>query len=290
MSPPQLKIPGIERCIYCENHDNLTDEHIIPYSIGGRIILQKSSCLDCCKITQKFEQFIARNFLGIPRAVAGIQRRKKRERPKFGKVCLKDKNGIKKRVNVPIRDVPIINVIPSYINLNTFPNGDVFSNMELAVDKNVQGNDKKFYDLRKKFPGYEVSIESGTFDIVRFENMIWKIALGFFVASGVPLSRCRNIAARIKKQQDKKNISVRRLNLPDPKETNLSICRDIYSIFRDSNEERYGSAIVSTKHIAKRKFISCDISFLGILGYPRYVCLLPVESGFEIATKEFSVT
>ena len=38
---PYLPSPG--RCIYCPSKEGLTDEHIVPQSLGGNLVLQEAS-------------------------------------------------------------------------------------------------------------------------------------------------------------------------------------------------------------------------------------------------------
>jgi HNH endonuclease len=45
----------VGECIYCGSKENLSDEHIIPEGLGGRLILPKSSCPKCSKTTSQFE-------------------------------------------------------------------------------------------------------------------------------------------------------------------------------------------------------------------------------------------
>ena len=54
-------------CIYCNSGvEKLTDEHIIPLGLGGRTILKEASCIECNKVTSKFELYILRgHWLGI---------------------------------------------------------------------------------------------------------------------------------------------------------------------------------------------------------------------------------
>jgi hypothetical protein len=69
----------LTNCIYCNSPSNsLTDEHIIPLGLGGTNILKRSSCLDCNKVTSKFEYFILRgHWLGIRKMLNTGTRRKK---------------------------------------------------------------------------------------------------------------------------------------------------------------------------------------------------------------------
>jgi len=46
-----FKFPGYGRCIYCGSVGPLKDEHIIPFSLGGRAVIEAASCGDCEKVT-----------------------------------------------------------------------------------------------------------------------------------------------------------------------------------------------------------------------------------------------
>ena len=55
----------VGRCIYCASTDQLlSDEHVVPFSLGGRKVLRKASCARCASITARFEGEFARSALG----------------------------------------------------------------------------------------------------------------------------------------------------------------------------------------------------------------------------------
>ncbi|WP_152569405.1 MULTISPECIES: hypothetical protein [Sphingomonas] len=62
--PPTEIIGTIGRCIYCFRQPPdvppLTDEHVIPSSLGGHRVLEDASCLDCAKITCKANEACCR--------------------------------------------------------------------------------------------------------------------------------------------------------------------------------------------------------------------------------------
>lgn len=75
--------PSVNRCIYCgETGNSLSDEHIIPYGLYGEMVLQKSSCKKCSKITSQFEQTVLRTMFGATRIHLGLRTRRPKERPK----------------------------------------------------------------------------------------------------------------------------------------------------------------------------------------------------------------
>lgn len=77
---PLLPPPG--RCIYCPS-PGTTNEHIIPQSLGGRLVLQRASCEDCRKITSEFERVVTREMYWPLRLKLGFvgSRKHRKERP-----------------------------------------------------------------------------------------------------------------------------------------------------------------------------------------------------------------
>ncbi|TXL71780.1 HNH endonuclease [Vineibacter terrae] len=69
----------------------LTDEHIIPFALGGRWVVPKSSCAACARATGAFEQVFLRTMLGPLRMYFDMPTRRRKARPK--KLPLKVKLG-----------------------------------------------------------------------------------------------------------------------------------------------------------------------------------------------------
>ena len=92
-------------CIYCGMTDvALSDEHVVPYSLGGSHILKKASCGRCADITKKFEQRVARDLWGNARIAFGAPSRRKRERKKT--LLMPDPNGRNRDLTVRAADYP----------------------------------------------------------------------------------------------------------------------------------------------------------------------------------------
>ena len=99
MSHGPTFFPAKNYCIYCGSGNvPLTDEHIVPYSLGGSHVIRKASCHQCCKITSKIELKIARGLWGQPRSSYGAPTRRKKERSKYVEVPDSANLGIKRRV------------------------------------------------------------------------------------------------------------------------------------------------------------------------------------------------
>ena len=72
----------IGRCIYCGTTDGeLTDEHVTPYGLSGRLVLVDASCERHSKITSAFEQKILGGWFAARAALSTRTRKKKRTAP-----------------------------------------------------------------------------------------------------------------------------------------------------------------------------------------------------------------
>lgn len=92
-------------CIYCgDTEAELSDEHIVPYSLGGSHVLRKASCGSCADITKKFEQKVARDLWGDARiAFDAPSRRKSRRKQRLN---MADPDGFGGRVAIPAAEYP----------------------------------------------------------------------------------------------------------------------------------------------------------------------------------------
>src|SRR5690348_10863566 len=71
----------IDRCIYCgTTSGRLTDEHIVPYGLNGKWVLQQASCKLHADITSDFEREVLRDGLEAFRAVLGTKTRRPKQR------------------------------------------------------------------------------------------------------------------------------------------------------------------------------------------------------------------
>lgn len=69
------------RCIYCGRLDNLSDEHVIPFGLGGQLVLPKASCAGCAAITGALEQRLLRGHWWPYRRRLGFSSRRPHEQP-----------------------------------------------------------------------------------------------------------------------------------------------------------------------------------------------------------------
>jgi hypothetical protein len=92
-------------CIYCgATGGDLTDEHIVPFSLGGHHIINDASCLKCANITKKFEQDVARGLWGDARVSYNAPSRRKKSRDTH--ITLNDPHSRSDPLTVPYAEYP----------------------------------------------------------------------------------------------------------------------------------------------------------------------------------------
>jgi hypothetical protein len=102
-SPTPIESKGA--CIYCgATGVRLTDEHAVPFALGGKHVIKDASCEACAKITTKFERDVARELWGDARISYNAPSRRKKERKTH--IVLADLDNPQRRVKVPYSEYP----------------------------------------------------------------------------------------------------------------------------------------------------------------------------------------
>jgi hypothetical protein len=105
MTHGPTRIASKGACIYCGATDvRLTDEHVVPLSLGGVHVIVDASCLDCADVTKRFEQDVAREMWGDARISYDAPSRRKKLRKTH--IRLTDPNNPSRSIKVPYRDYP----------------------------------------------------------------------------------------------------------------------------------------------------------------------------------------
>lgn len=94
----------VGRCIYCGSDSDkagLSDEHIVPYALGGNLILPKSTCKQCAAITAEFEQIVTRGMYGVLRIRLNFPTRRPKERPTHLPTWITE-GGVQRLVSLPV--------------------------------------------------------------------------------------------------------------------------------------------------------------------------------------------
>ncbi len=173
----------VGRCIYCGKTDDLRDEHIVPYGLGGNLILPKSSCGPCANITSKFELSVQRGSFWAARIFREIQSRRKHRRvPKCYPLTI-ERNGEKETIQIPLADYPIILPfplfsVPAYLNPEGYENGIKLEGMAF-----VSFGPRPEHVL-KKFGAESISLQPRSDKPVDFARMIAKVAFSMAAAEG----------------------------------------------------------------------------------------------------------
>jgi hypothetical protein len=105
------RYPSLGQCLYCNSPGtaaSLTEEHIIPKAIGGRLIFEGASCKGCQDQTHAFEGHALdlyrpiRRQLGFRESLSGRRAAERRQKEKF----IVELDG--RRVKVPAAEFPAL--------------------------------------------------------------------------------------------------------------------------------------------------------------------------------------
>jgi hypothetical protein len=98
---PRHKYVG--RCIYCGATDSLSNEHALPESLNGDLVLDDASCLECSKMTGLFEGRYTGETLKPARTVLGMKTKRKKQIPKKFPIEIV-RNGISSLHNLSVEE------------------------------------------------------------------------------------------------------------------------------------------------------------------------------------------
>lgn len=135
---PAKTYDSVGCCIYCGNNTDLSDEHIIPYGFGGRMVLPKSSCKSCSELTSEFERTCLRTMFGPLHMLYDLPSRRRKDRPKTLPLKVKYKPGDDwTRLPVNREEYPFLVLFPYFV----MP--DLLSGYETASNRGAVA--KKFW-------------------------------------------------------------------------------------------------------------------------------------------------
>jgi hypothetical protein len=178
MPVPLIKFEPVNRCIYCGTTEGrLTDEHIVPLSLNGTMLLQKASCDKCAGTTSAFELKVARPMYGNLRAKLGYSSRRKRVK---SVTIFHVEDGQEVPQSVDIVDLPNLYLV------GVFPLPGIFTNQPLTENNppfqiDHVGDISAIDTLLKKTGSENVQLVH-TFYWGPLYRLLAKIAHGFVVA------------------------------------------------------------------------------------------------------------
>jgi hypothetical protein len=139
-------------CIYCGTRDELlTDEHIVPYSLGGSHVIRRASCLGCADMTKKFEQKVARDLWGDARTAYNAPTRRKRERKSH--ITATDPNDRSRVLSIPASEYPGGFVFYKMGKAGLLQGLPEALDLSAAWQLVVVSDDKRRNDYHEKHPG-----------------------------------------------------------------------------------------------------------------------------------------
>lgn len=184
--------PVVGTCIYCGSTKQLTDEHVLPYGLGGTLVLKKASCKDCSKVTADLEQRLLRGHWWPYRKLLGIRTRSGTY-PKYRPVNLVSRTGDKSPAQVLSEDYPIVVFLdfdpPSVLSGVCRPETPFAKAASLKLVGN--GPSRALIDgsMRALFPWEKIEYPTGfeSSDLLRF---VAKVAHGYAIHQ-YGLSACK---------------------------------------------------------------------------------------------------
>ncbi|MGH8492483.1 MAG: HNH endonuclease [Moraxellaceae bacterium] len=181
----QQKYEPVGACIFCResiNSGQLTNEHIIAYSLGGVDELPKATCEDHQKITARLDEQVACNMLGIFRHANGLPSRTKTDlQPHYKIAVTNKKSGVTSLIKVPISEVPGLYISPHLIIPGIMVGAPA---LPFRVGHILKGFlDDKLEKLMRKLPsGATITRTTGDFNQEVFAAMLSKVAHTFTTA------------------------------------------------------------------------------------------------------------
>ena len=247
----------IGRCIYCgKARVNLTREHIVPFGLGGNIILHQACC-DCCReIIQPIEDYCVRTMMGNFRHKHGASSRKRggKRRPTHLPLHLSRRDGFSKTINTPRESYPAVLYLPYFPPPKLLTNNPQ-TGTSLWIWSSVA-------DLKSHRELYgQTGFLAGEYNNITFSRMIAKIAHGIAVY-GLGLEK----------------LSAYDLLLPDVILNEPSEDKIAAVVGADSSEPRAAKAThsmnIALPKIGNYELIAATVRLFANLGAPTYIAIV----------------
>ncbi len=178
------RLQSAGECVYCGATDDLSDEHIVPFALGGNIILPDASCPHCAKITSLFERRVLRGFMHRARTTGKFPTRRPRERPTTHVVTLL-RDGTPIETEVPAEQEPGLLQLPLLAPPQFFSGVATTHGVIIrGIETLYFGIDPKEFTKAKGASGLR---QTDNLDVTSFARMIAKIGYCYICATlGIP--------------------------------------------------------------------------------------------------------
>lgn len=263
----RVTYPPAGACIYCGvTNCELTLEHILAFSLGGRFELPEASCKTCQRATSAYEFHLARKSYYAARSQFEVQSKRRRKMPETAPVeLIYNKYGFpRETVSVSIKNAPLLIIMPTF-QMCDHSGGTLVSK---NVMKAIHLPNKVTFDQRSNVIGirrraHKVSVLSGEIDPEIFARVLWKIASGFFWLTSIQ-SLSASPAGKYATGR-----------IPIVFGTHPLRFQDIYSIDPDARRSVEPKVLVFSMNKDDHRYLYCQISFFSMLEFPNYICRIP---------------
>ncbi|MFZ1366059.1 HNH endonuclease [Sphingorhabdus sp.] len=182
-----LRLSGNNICIYCNDKfrqvdEVLTDEHVVPESLGGKLILEQSSCRSCAASTSKFERTIARQVFDAFRVQNGIGSKRPAKQAnrtqdvfaKIGREWL--------AVGLPLSEFPVVVQMPAMEEPRLLAR-QVFDREIHQFRVFGYVPPENIDQIRERLGATRLNVPTAFFDIDAFGSLLLKVAHCFSIIS-----------------------------------------------------------------------------------------------------------
>jgi len=178
--------PPLNRCIYCGTvEDPLSREHIIPYALGGKLVIPRASCPEHASITSQVELEVTRMGYGYHRATVGAPTRRPGRHAEVlsstVEVSGKDPSGATVTRTVPIAQIPPYQVIPRLSPPGVLAGRPAGADGSFRLETHIPESNP-LRRLRERLGLIEICSPVRSFPFTPFARMLAKIAHCFAVA------------------------------------------------------------------------------------------------------------
>lgn len=263
-----------EKCIYCLGESGadakLTDEHIIPKSWGGNVIIDDATCEICRdKINKHFENKLARQTYFLMRAAHGVPSTTK-DYPKTIPITFSNQAktfGITKNVSLDIAPlevlVPYFCLPPFQVNKEkNWPDNYTLKCTPMFGEKERDERWKKVFRQHRFHHG---TIEAPGIEVSSFVKFLYKISIGFIWIID------KDIAAQ---SEIRKLVTSKIAGEPVRSEF-------LYSAPADTKNFKFFKARVFSSSVKQKNHVFCGIQIFSPL-FPEYFCDLGVFEDAKI--------
>lgn len=175
------KYGAVGTCIFCRDFvgpyrpGDLTDEHVLAYSLGGSDVLPKATCKYHQDITTRLDDSIAREWLNVARHVVKLPSRSRSDWKPTYRIEVTPVAGPIYFIDVPVDQLPRL-----YIYENLLAPGILIGAPPLPFRGSTicfPENDKALSVLVERLPrGYKASFTSDTYTVGQLDRMLAKVA------------------------------------------------------------------------------------------------------------------